>query len=208
MTNQTQQTTGKAEAPVDADFPSRDGVIIKETNKNVSMNPEMLEKISAIRTRVQATFGQVVLAMTAVPRYRHQSVADLTSLVLEPLIRDRIAIASPKSKEESTPQGPLAGIALWATVSEEVNTKIQEQIKAGVFPIRLKPEDFTSGEITWLLDLIAPTQKLATSVLANFRQVAKTPQVRIHPLVARMVDPELLKKMGAKSDSDESQSKE
>jgi hemolysin-activating ACP:hemolysin acyltransferase len=91
----------------------------------------------------------------------------------------------------------LAGIAIWASVSEEVNGKIQEQIKSGSFPIRLKADDWTSGEIVWLLDVVAPSQKLSTSVLANFRQVIKEGQVRIHPIVAKMVDPELLKKMGA-----------
>lgn len=160
------------------------------------LTPEMAKSIGAIRTRVQATFGQVVLAMTEVPRYRHQSVADLTQLVLEPLIRDRVAIASSKPKEESMPPGALAGIAIWASVSDEVTTKIQEQIKAGVFPIRMKPEDWTSGETVWLLDVIAPTQKLGTAVLVNFRQVAKQDQIRIHPLVVRMVDPVILKAMG------------
>ena len=37
----------------------------------------------------------------------------------------------------------------------------------------------------------------ASSVLANFRQVVKANDVRIHPMVARQVDPDLLKKMGA-----------
>ena len=161
------------------------------------IDPEMVKKIGAIRTRIHSTFGQVVLAMTAVPRYRHQTVADLTHLVLEPLIRDRVAIASPKPKNEGDPPGTLAGIAIWASVSEDVNGKIQEQIKAGSFPIRLKSDDWTSGDIIWLLDVVAPSQKLSTSVLANFRQVVKEGQVRIHPIVAKMVDPELLKKMGA-----------
>jgi cytolysin-activating lysine-acyltransferase len=70
-------------------------------------------------------------------------------------------------------RGRLAGIAIWASVSEEVDAKIREQIKAGVFPVRLKPEDWTSGKINWLLDVIAPSTKLATSVLANFKQVIK-----------------------------------
>ena len=160
------------------------------------LTPEMATSIGAIRTRVQATFGQVVLAMTEVPRYRQQSVADLTQLVLEPLIRDRVAIASPKLKEKGLSPGALAGIAIWASVSAEVNTKIQEQIKAGVFPIRLKAEDWVSGDTVWLLDVMAPTQRLTTAVLANFRQVTKQDQIRIHPLVARMVDPVILKAMG------------
>ncbi len=167
------------------------------TAQRNELDPEMAKKIGAIRTRIHSTFGQVVLAMTAVPRYRHQTVADLAPMILEPLIRDRIAIASPKPKNETDPPGTLAGIAIWASVSEDVNDKIQEQIKAGVFPIKLKADDWTSGTIHWLLDVIAPTQKLSTAVLANFRQVIKEGQVRIHPLVARMVDPELLKKMGA-----------
>ncbi len=168
----------------------------KESAKK-KLDPEMVEKISAIRTRIHSTFGQVVIAMTAVPRYRHQSVADLTHMVMEPLIRDRVAIASPKTTDENPAPATLAGIAIWASVSEDVNSKIQEQIKSGTFPIRLKADDWTSGDITWLLDVIAPSQKLSTAVLANFRQVVKEGQVRIHPLVAKMVDPELLKKMGA-----------
>ncbi len=60
----------------------------------------------------------------------------------------------------------------------------------------MKPEDWTSGETVWLLDVIAPTQQLATAVLKNFRQVAKKDQIRMHPLVARLVDPELLKEIG------------
>jgi cytolysin-activating lysine-acyltransferase len=50
----------------------------------------------------------------------------------------------------------------------------------------------------WLLDVIAPNQRLATSVLANFRQVAKGRQVLIHPIVARQVDREALEKLGAR----------
>jgi cytolysin-activating lysine-acyltransferase len=99
------------------------------------------------------------------------------------------------------PGGALAGIAFWATVSEAVDAKIREQIKGGAFPIRLKPEDWNSGEHVWLFDVIAPSQKMASSVLANFKQVVKQGgDVRIHPMVARQVDPELLKKMGAAVD--------
>jgi hypothetical protein len=74
-------------------------------------------------------------------------------------------------------------------------------IKGGSFPIRLKPEEWTSGEHVWLLDVVAPSQKMASSVLANFKQVVKQGgDVRIHPMVARQVDPELLNKMGAAVD--------
>jgi hypothetical protein len=76
-----------------------------------------------------------------------------------------------------------------------VDAKIREQIQARVFPIRLKAEDWTSGETTWLLDVIAPSQKVATAVLASFKQVVKDKPVRIHPLVSQLVDPAVLEKM-------------
>ena len=162
-------------------------------------NPKIEGNISTIRTRIQATFGQMVLALTTAPRYRHQTVADLTHLVLEPLIRDRVAVALSKPKDEEAPQGPLAGFAIWASVSDDVNAKIQEQIKAGAFPVRLKPEDWTSGDTVWLLDVIVQNKQLATAVLKNFHHVVKKKHIRVHPHVARMVDPELLKQMGAKT---------
>ena len=131
------------------------------------LDPAVLEKITAIWYKVNETFGQVALAMMAIPRYRHQSVGDLNHILLEPLIRDRVAIASAENSKDPT-KAPLAGVAIWASVSDEVETKIREQIKAGVFPIRLKGDEWNSGSNNWLLDIIAPNQQLTTAVIANF----------------------------------------
>ncbi len=168
-------------------------------NTPAQLDPAMLEKISQVRARVHETFGKVALAMMALPRYRNLSLLDLNHILLEPLIRDRVAIASAaKSPEGEMPSlEGLSGIAIWATVSDEVDAKIREQIKAGVFPVRLAADDWTSGSINWLFDVIAPNQKLTTSVIANFKQVVKEGDLRIHPLITRLVDPETLKKMGA-----------
>ena len=89
--------------------------------------------------------------------------------------------------------------------SEEVDAKICEQIKpvpdpepgAGVFPVRLAAVDWTSGDTHWLLDVIAPTQALVTSVLANMQQVVKDGDLRIHPVVTRLVEDGALEKLGA-----------
>jgi cytolysin-activating lysine-acyltransferase len=160
--------------------------------KDRSLDPAVLAQIAAFKTRIQASIGEVVLAMLNLPRYRHQTLADLMHLVVEPLTRDRIAIAKAggEGKVEET-----AGIAIWASVSDAVDAKIREQIQARVFPVRLKAEDWSSGETTWLLDVIAPSQKVATAVLANFKQVVKDKPIRIHPLVSQLVDPAVLEKM-------------
>jgi cytolysin-activating lysine-acyltransferase len=160
--------------------------------KERSLDPAVLAQIAAFKTRMQASIGEVVLAMMNLPRYRYQTLADVMHLVVEPMTRDRIAIARAggEGKVEET-----AGIAIWASVSDAVDAKIREQIQARVFPIRLKAEDWNSGETTWLLDVIAPSQKVATAVLANFKQVVKDKPIRIHPIVSQMVDPAVLEKM-------------
>ena len=45
--------------------------------------------------------------------------------------------------------------------------------------------------------MIASTPRLATSVIANFRQVVKVGDMRIHPIVTRLVEPEALERIGA-----------
>lgn len=155
---------------------------------------EVQEKIAELRSGVREAFGKVVMALMVLPRYRHQTLADLQHMVLEPLIRDRIALAKPATAKA----GPLidfSGLAIWASVSEDVDAKIREQIKAGVFPIRLKPEDWASGEINWLLDVIAPDKASTGRVLANFGRVVKGGDLRLHPLVAGLVDEETAQKL-------------
>jgi cytolysin-activating lysine-acyltransferase len=187
----TEQDGGKSEAG--AAPPAQDAPAI---------TPEMKARLAELRSRVQVSVGQAVLAMMNLPRYKNQTLADLAHLVIEPLLRDRFAIAHSRPKEEGSPAGQeaTAGIAIWASVSDEVDAKIREQIKGGAFPTRLAPEDWSSGDTLWLLDLIAPNRTLATAVLANFKQVAGDRPVAVHPIVARSVDPEVLEKMRVKGE--------
>ena len=161
------------------------------------ISPEMRARIAELRNSVRLNLGQVVLAMMNLPRYRHQALGDLTHLVLDPMMRDRLAIAH--RTVDGKPQGDeeVAGIAIWASVSDAVDAKITEQVKAGVFPLRLASEDWTSGDKVWLLDVIAGDRKAATSVLTNFRQLSGERAVKIHPIVGRMIDPDVLEKLKA-----------
>jgi hemolysin-activating ACP:hemolysin acyltransferase len=165
------------------------------------ISPEMRAKIAELRTRVRLNMGQVVLAMMNLPRYRHQALGDLTHLVLDPMMRDRLAIAHRTLDGKPLGEDDVAGIAIWASVSEAVDAKITEQVKAGVFPVRLASEDWASGDRVWLLDVIAGDRTAATAVLANFKQLSGDREVRIHPLVGRLVDGEILKKLRAAADA-------
>ena len=160
-----------------------------------ALTPEMRAGVEKFRHAVQLCMGQIVLATMNLPRYRNQTLGDLTHLFVTPLLRDRVAIARKTVKGADGAARPeeaaVTGFALWATVSDAVDARITEQIRAGVFPIRLAAEDWTSGETVWLLDLIAADRRQATSVLANFRQLAGDRPVKITPLVATLIDPEV-----------------
>ena len=159
------------------------------------LDPEVAANIAGLRSHVRESFGKVVMSMMMLPRYRQQTLADLQHLVLEPLIRDRIAIA--QRAGEGVQAQDIAGVAIWASVSDEAEERLREQIRGGVWPLRLKADDWTSGSNNWLLDVIAPDQRATASVISNFRQVVKEGSLKLHPLITRLVDPETLEKMGA-----------
>jgi cytolysin-activating lysine-acyltransferase len=178
--------------------------------------PKVRAQIAEMRTRIHTSLGQVVLAMAALPRYRYLSLVDLQAIVPNlrenaPLIRAPLQQASlvvATQKKDDDAVEPLeigaldsvAGIAIWASVSTEVDARIRDQVKARVFPVKLKPEDWTSGskeagDHAWLLDVIAPTPKLASMVLASFSRLVKTGELNVHPVAARQVDADMLRKL-------------
>ena len=160
------------------------------------LDPELLAKIATLRSHVRESFGKVAMAMMMLPRYRQQTLADLQHLVLEPLVRDRVAIAQ-RSGENAVTED-VAGIAIWASLSDEAEARLRDQIRGNMWPVRLQAEDWTSGSNNWLIDVIAPDSKAIASVIANFKQVVKEGNLKLHPLVARLLDPETLEKLGAR----------
>ncbi|WP_206243593.1 toxin-activating lysine-acyltransferase [Novosphingobium terrae] len=160
------------------------------------LQPEMLAKIEAMRSKIQLSMGQVVLAIMDLPRYRHQSLNDLKHIVVQPLLQDRLAIAhsSVVMPDGSTAleKDHIVGIAIWASASDQVDAKISEQIKSNAFPIRLGPDDWVSGENIWLLDVIASDSKAATSVLLNFRKLVGEKTIKIHPMISGLIDQDVL----------------
>lgn len=161
---------------------------------NPSPTSDSLQRLAETKQKIQSTFGQIVLAMSVVPRYRNLLLTELQQFVLDPLSQDKIVLALP-GNPQNDPKIAVAPatIAIWASVSEEVDKRIREQTSAGVFPIRLKPEDWSSGETVWLLDVIAPSEKIATEVLKSFGQVAKKDEVNIHPVVTKLVSQSALR---------------
>lgn len=191
MSSETDETTA-TDAPA-----THNGQAGPASAAKPPMDPEVARKIASLRAALRENFGKVVMALMMVPRYKAQMVGDLQHLVLDPMLQDRLAIAY-KGTRDAPQTADMAGFAIWASVSDEVDARIREQIKQGVFPVRLRPEDWNSGKINWLLDVIATDRATITTVISNFRQVVKEGELRLHPLISRLVDGETLEKMGAR----------
>lgn len=159
------------------------------------LDPAVVAKIAEVRAHVREAFGKTVMSMMMLPRYRNQTLGDLQHLVLEPLIRDRIAIA--ERSGENAAASDIAGVAIWASLSDEAEGRLMDQVRGGNWPLKLRGEDWNSGTNNWLIDVIAPDQKATANVIANFGKVVKDGSLKLHPLVARLVDEETLKKLGA-----------
>jgi cytolysin-activating lysine-acyltransferase len=139
------------------------------------------------RALLHRTYGQIILALSSVDHYQSKPVSALTSLVLEPLLQDRLIVArSSKDSDINTDDG-LLGLVAWANVSAAVDTKIREQIAAGTFPVALDREDWRSGDIHWLLDVIAPNEAAASKVIAGLGKVIKSRELHVHPAIQNLL---------------------
>ena len=155
------------------------------------------------RKAAAAGFGELVMLMMTAQRYWHMSIHELEWLALQPLMRNQVAVAMGAANKDDKTQEVVVGAAIWARVSADVDLKIKQQIEQKVFPVRLKPEDWTSGDIVWLLDVIAPTKLLATKLFTELGKAGLGEgRIQAHPVVASTVDVDFLRKAGAKVDSE------
>lgn len=104
--------------------------------------------------------GEIVWLLTQSPAHRHLFLADLEWAVMPALMLRQIHVFRSK--------GRVVGIALWASVSDEVDARLSSGIT------RLAPLDWKSGETLWLVDIVAPfggteriLEEIAKSVLVG-----------------------------------------
>lgn len=99
---------------------------------------------------------RVISVLAQSSRYRHYTISDLEWLILPPLQLGQCAIL-----HAETPGLPVAtAVALWANVSTDVDLRFSQNLTS---PIRLRPDEWRSGENLWLIDVIGP--KDAVSML-------------------------------------------
>lgn len=155
-------------------------------------------EIVKLRAQDHESFGAIVMGMTAIPRSRHQTLADPQQIIFDPLRRDRAFIAYSK-RDAAQGETETNGIVLSTSVAAEVDQKIREQIEACVCPIRLKPEEWSSGSVNWALDVIASRQKETTRVLSSFLCANEDLKFRLHPIVKQSLEWDFLEQLSSRN---------
>lgn len=119
---------------------------------------------AAISKLISASIGDLVVVMSKSPAHKHYSLADIEWMILPPVLAGQFYVAEATDPETGF-RAPIAA-ATWARVSPEVDARLREN--AGN-PIRLRPDEWTSGDIHWLIDLVGDARglKVALNMLLN-----------------------------------------
>jgi cytolysin-activating lysine-acyltransferase len=117
--------------------------------------PEEARKRAAIAKQAAAALGEIVSLLMRSPADKHHSLADLEWMVLPAIVTGQFAVADAQSK--STGAVMPVGAVIWAFVSAEVDKLLTE---AADKPVRLKPQDWRSGEIPWIVMAIGEPKVL------------------------------------------------
>ena len=127
----------------------------------------MTEKIrrDAAALRNALAFTQAVGVLMRSPHYKQYTLGDLEWLVIPPLLAGQFRIGEAKPHNKQGPALPVA-VVFWASVSPEVDKRLMEAKSASP---QLKPEEWKSGDILWLVHAAGETRfvRFVVDQLAN-----------------------------------------
>jgi cytolysin-activating lysine-acyltransferase len=92
--------------------------------------------------KISEVLGEITWLMSQSSRHKQFFISDLEWLVMTPVLLKQFRLFYDKDK-------PI-GVVFWATVNEEV----EERLKKGTN--RLRPQDWKSGDLLWVVEVIAP----------------------------------------------------
>jgi len=129
----------------------------------------------AATLRNALAFTQVVGVLMRSPHYRRYTLADLEWLVIPPLLAGQFRIGEAKVDKNQGAVMPVA-VVLWASVSAEVDKKLMETEEAS---LQLKPEEWKSGDILWLVHAAGETRFVRQVVDELTKTTLKGRQVKV-----------------------------
>jgi hemolysin-activating ACP:hemolysin acyltransferase len=125
-------------------------------NPTTALTPEELKRRAAHAKMKAAALGGIVAVLMRAAPYRNMTLAELQGLVVPALLSGQFRLAEVQSQLNGM-MAPV-GLVLWARVSPEVD----QRLTAGIhMPIKLAPQEWTSGDILWVVDAIGDQRVIA-----------------------------------------------
>ena len=140
--------------------------------KPISLNEKV--RRDAITLRNALAFTQVIGVLMRSPHYRRYTLSDLEWLVIPPLLAGQFRIGEVKP-DKSQGAMPVA-VVLWAFVSDEVDKRLMETEEAS---FQLKPEEWKSGDIPWLVHAAGETRFVRHVVDELTKTTLKGRQIKV-----------------------------
>ncbi len=126
------------------------------------------QKRAVLEKRLHAAaFAEIVSVMMRSPAHKEMPLKNLEGHVVPPFLTKQFSIARAKSKEGHFPIFPV-GVALWASVSDEVDQRLSENPDG---PIQLKPNEWKSGDNLWIIDIVARPE-VGVKILGDLKKTA------------------------------------
>jgi len=111
---------------------------------------------AALSKLISASIGDIAVVMARSPGHKHHSLADIEWMVLPAVLSGQFYVAEAASKERGF-RAPVACVT-WASVSDEVDQRLRDDAAR---KIRLRPDEWTSGEHLWLVDMAGDARALS-----------------------------------------------
>jgi hemolysin-activating ACP:hemolysin acyltransferase len=142
---------GSSEQAVIASDAMPKSLLTNETEKIAASSdvPSTSQRPPPVR-QVDLTLGQIVTILMRSPQHKQHPLADLEWLVLPAVLSGQFRVAHAQQSGIPVP----VGVALWASVSTAVDQRLSD-LSA---PWRLQPNEWRSGDIPWLVELVADAQ--------------------------------------------------
>lgn len=123
---------------------------------------------------ISASIGDIVVLFSRSPKHKHFSLADIEWLVLPAVFSGQFFIAE-ASNAETGHRAPVA-IVTWARVSPEVDQRLTENVGK---PLRLRPDEWSSGEALWLIDAVGDPGSVVGALQALLQGPFKDRDVKV-----------------------------
>lgn len=134
------------------------------TASQLPIDPAEMQRLSAQSKDIAAGLGQIMSLLMRARPYRHTMLYELETILMPAIVTRQFRIAESLMPDRKAVL-PIAAVT-WALVSPEVDKRLTEALDQ---PIKLKPEEWRSGNIAWIVEAIGEQQAIS-SLLQHLKQ--------------------------------------